>query len=144
MTNRRSGFTLIEVMMATVVFAGSMVAFAAFYSSIGRMSESSRDLTQAMNDAHVVLEAMRDTAQTNGLTGANGVTGRYPEGPNLAVTLGLITVSGLRTLPNETITVDYVNAAADPLQVVLQVNWDQRGYGRSRAITTETLITRRQ
>ena len=68
------GFPLIEGMMATVVFAGSMAAFAAFYTSMGRMSESSRDLTQAMNDARVVLEAIRDTAQSDGLTGGAGLT----------------------------------------------------------------------
>ena len=140
MKNR--GFTLIEVMMATVVFAGSMAAFAAFYTSMGRMSESSRDLTQAMNDARVVLEAMRNTAQVNGLTGATGVTGVYPAGTfatnNLAAQLGL------QSLQNERIWATY--AGADPLQVTLRVHWDQRGYNRdpNNPIIVETFMTRRQ
>ena len=52
----RRGFTLIEVMIAVLIFAGTVAVFAKFYRTLGWMNESSQDLTQAMNDAHVVLE----------------------------------------------------------------------------------------
>lgn len=135
MTNRRSGFTLIEVMMATVVFAGSMAGFFGFYVTTARLTESSRNLTQALNDARVLMEAIRDTAQTGGLTGAAGVTGLYVQGANLAPAFGLA------SLQNEAIRVTYVDPAVDPLQVSLQVSWDERGAARSASF--DTLVTRR-
>ena len=133
MKNRR-GFTLIEVMVSMLIFATIVAAFAGFYATMARLNESSRNLTQAMNDVRIVLEAMRDTAQSGGLTGATGVTGVYPQGNNLAAALGL------DSLENETIQATY--SGADPLQVTLQVDWDQGVYSRD-PITIETLITRR-
>ena len=131
----RRGFTLIEVMVAMMVFVGAVAGFCGFYVTTARLNESSRNLTQALNDARVVMEAMRDTAQSGGLTGAAGVTGVYPQGTNLAPAFSLA------SLQNEAIRSTYANAAADPLQVTLQVTWDE--WGRPRAASFDTLVTRR-
>ena len=96
--NRRRGFTLVEVMVAMVIFAGSMAALMGIYGGTGRLNESSRNLSQAMNDARIVMEAIRNTAQTSGLTGAAGVTGVYVQGNNLAAAFGL---SALFLVPTE-------------------------------------------
>lgn len=130
-----TGFTLIEVMISMAIFAGTLAAFAGVYATTTRLNESGRNLTQAMNDARVVMEAIRDTAQSGGLTGASGVTGVYPQGNNLAAALGL------NSLQNETIRATY--SGVDPLQVTLQIDWDQGVHSRD-PITMETLITRRQ
>lgn len=131
---KRRGFTLVEVMISMAIFAGTLAAFAGVCVTMARLSESSRNLTQAMNDGRVVLEAMRDTAQSGGLTGASGVTGVYPQGNNLAVALGL------NSLQNETIRATY--SGVDPLQVTLSMDWDEGVHNRD-PITVETLITRR-
>lgn len=135
MMRGRRGFTLIEVMMTMVVFAGAMAAFFSLYISTSRLTESSRNLTQAMNDGRIVMEAMRDTAQTGGLTGAGGVTGVYPAANNLAAAFGLA------SLQNEAIRATYTNAAADPLSVTLQISWDE--WGRTRTVSLDTMVTRR-
>lgn len=129
------GFTLVEVLMTMVIFAACAGAFTAFYVTVGRMAESSRNLTQAMNDGRTLLERMRDTAQAAGLTGAAGVTAVYTQGQNLAGALGLT------SLTNENITVTYANAGADPLPVNVRVQWQE--FGRNRSAQVDTLVTRR-
>ena len=131
----RRGFTLIEVMMSMVIFTGAMVAFFGFYLTTARLNESSRNLTQAMNDGKVILEGIRDAAQNGGLTGAAGVTGLFPAGANLGP------ANGLTTLANENVTVVYANPAADPLAVTVRVAWQERG--NNRTATMDTLVTRR-
>lgn len=135
--NKRSGcgFTLVEILMTMVIFAACAGAFGAFYVTVGRMAESSRNLTQAMNDARIVLERMRDTAQAAGLTGAAGVTVVYAQGQNLAGALGLT------SLTSENVTVTYANAGADPLPVNVRVQWQE--FGRNRDVRADTLMTRR-
>ncbi len=132
------GVTLVEVLMAMVIFAGCLGAFTVFYAAMGRLAESSRNLMQAMNDARTVLEAMRNTAQSEGLTGVTtGVTGRYPAGQNLAPGFGFA------ALRNETVTATYANPAADPLPVTVAVDWDEAGGQNRDPIRVDTLVTRR-
>lgn len=131
----RKGFSLMEVMFAMLIFAVASVWLMGFYASTARLNEQSRNLTQAMNDAKILMEAIRDTAQTGGLTGAAGVTGVFPAGQDLGPANGL---TGLR---NERVAVTYANPAADPLSVTVQVTWDE--FGRQRAAALDTLVTRR-
>ena len=132
---RAKGLSLIEVMFAMMIFAIAAVWLMGFYANTARLNEQSRNLTQAMNDAKILMEAIRDTAQTSGLTGGAGVTGIFPAGQNLGPANGL---TGLR---NERVTAAYANPAADPLAVTVQVAWDE--WGRQRAATVDTLVTRR-
>lgn len=139
---KRRGFTLVEVLMTMVIFAACAGAFAAFYARVGRMAESSRNLTQAMNHARTLLERMRYTAQAAGLTGAGGVTGLYAQGQNLVAVLGLDPALE-PLLTNENITVTYVNPGADPLSVTVQVSWQEEGRLPLRTAAVSTLMTRR-
>ena len=133
--DRRSGFTLIEVMISMLIFATAMVAFSTLYLTTARLNEASRNLTQAVNDGRVLMEAMRDRAQSVGVTGVGGVTATYPQGTNLGQALGLT------SLVNETVTATYTNPNADPLPVTVQVNWQESG--RNRSVALNTLLTRR-
>ena len=133
---RNGGFTLVEVMISMLLFAASLAAFTAFYASTARLNESSRNLTRAMNDARVVMEAIRDTAQASGLTGSGGVVTLYPQGSNLGVGFGLT------SLRNEWVSTVYSNPSADPLPVTVQVTW-QEAAGHSRSASLDSLVTRR-
>lgn len=133
--SRARGFSLIEVMFAMMIFAISAVFLMGFYIGTARLNEQSRNLTQAMSDAKILMEGIRDRAQTGGLTGVAGVTGVFPAGQNLGP------ANGLTSLRNERVTVAYANLAADPLSVTVQVTWDERGVQRTAAL--DTLVTRR-
>ena len=141
---RRGGFTLLEVMISTLIFATSMTAAFALYTSIGRMDDSTRHLTQAMSDGRRVMEAIRNRAQSDGLGAPNGVTGFYPAGANLIAAGGPFAELGpprVEMLPAETITVAYVGG--DPLQVTVRVSWSEGGRLPLRFIELETLMTTR-
>ena len=133
--NWRRGFTLIEVMVSILTFAVAMIAFSTLFVTTARLNEASRNLTQAVNDARVLMEAMRDRAQSVGLAGPGGVTLTYPQGANLAPAFGLA------SLVNESITATYANPNADPLPVTVQVSWQESG--RNRSMSLDTLLTRR-
>ena len=142
--SRRRGFTLIEVMISMLIFASSMTAAFVLYTVIGRMDDSSRHLTQAMNDGRLVMEAIRNTAQANGLGAPSGVTAFYPAGANLIAPGGRFAELGpprVEMLPVETITVTY--AGGDPLQVTVRVSWSEEGRLPLRFIELQTLMTTR-
>jgi prepilin-type N-terminal cleavage/methylation domain-containing protein len=126
---RRSGFTMIEVMVAMTVFVIAIVALMGVYLGIAALSESSRNLTQAMADARVVLEGLRDTSG-GGLAAVTGTDWTAWAENN-----------GLTSLRDEAVTVTYADPAADPLSVTIQVTWEERQ--RARAATLNTLVTRR-
>ena len=145
--SRRRGFTLIEVMISMAIFATSVTAAFVLYTVIGRMDDSSRHLTQAMNDGRLVMEAIRNRAQANGLGAPSGVTAFYPAGANLMAPGGRFAELGLgppprvEMLPVETITVTY--AGGDPLQVTVRVSWSEEGRLPLRFIELQTLMTTR-
>lgn len=127
LANRRKGFTLPEVMVALMVFAIAVLSLMGVYLTVSQLAESSRNLAQAMADARVVLEGIRETS-TGGLAGVTGTNWT-----SWAVT------KNLNVLNNESVTV--TSSGADPLVVTVQVSWQERG--RARLATVDTLVTRR-
>ncbi len=118
------GFTLIEVLMTIGIFVITTVALIELYLSVTALNESNRNMTRAMADVKAVLEGIRNTS-TGGLaavTGTNWTT--------------WATNNGLTTLPNEAMTVAYVNPAADPLDVTVTINWTERGRARHASSTS--------
>ncbi len=127
----QKGFTFVELMIALFIVALVITGYIGANVVIQRNSEEAFERTAATQDAHRVIERMRNTAQTGTFPG--NVTAAFPQGD---------AVAGFANLTGEQVTVAYVSTTADPLDATVTVAWTS---GTQRAMTTalRTLITQR-
>jgi Tfp pilus assembly protein PilE len=128
---KKDGFTLLELMISAAIMAGAILAILALFVNYLVLIETSKNTTVAINDAQAVLEAIRNTEPFL----VSNVTGNYPTGVDLAPNFGF------NKLQNEAIYVSYGSLAADPLQITVTVNWQEKARNRSENLTT--LMTQR-
>jgi prepilin-type N-terminal cleavage/methylation domain-containing protein len=127
----QSGFTLIEVMIATAVMVVALFGVLAASTMMSQRAQESFERSVAIQDAHRVVEQMRNTAQT-GTFPAN-VVAAYPNNTDVA---------GFANLTNQTVRVTYVSTTANPLDTTVTVTWTLRGV-RTTTETIRTMITQR-
>ncbi len=127
--NVQSGFTLMELMMAVMIFTIAAVSSMGVYMGSTQLNESNRNSTRAVADARAVLEGIRETSAT----GLSAVTSTN--------WTAWAAANGLSALQNETVTVTYSNPLADPLPVSVQIGYQERG--RAKSTVVDTFVTRR-
>ena len=127
----QTGFTLIEVMITMAVMAAALLAVMTANAMVSQTSEGAYQRLVAVQDANQVIERMRNTAATGTFPG--NVTAVYPNGG---------TVAGFTSLTNETVTVAYVSATANPLNVTVTVNYLENGR-RAANTAMRSIITQR-
>jgi prepilin-type N-terminal cleavage/methylation domain-containing protein len=130
---RRRGFTIIELMMATVLLVVAVAAALSGQILSFNLLKTSRETNLAMSDAQAALELMLATFKDD-----LAVAGSYAHGVPIAAFNGL-------HLENEVVTPTYPNYVAgapvpDPLQIVVTVNWDDWA-GRPRTVRLASLKT---
>ncbi len=115
MLSKNSGFTLIELMLATGILVGALVGTLAVYSHCLNVSENDRYLTFAMNACQAVLEEIKghEFASIAADYAAGGTEGNT------------FTVPGLNSMG----TISIISINPYILQVTLNVCW-QQGRGR--------------
>lgn len=123
MKNTR-GFTLIELIIALSVIVPVLLGSIGLNVYVFRMTETSRRAMVAVQDAHTVIERIRNVSKTSLVQ----VVSTYPSGQ---------TVSGFSNLPSEQVTVTYPNASADPLAITVTVNWTDRQGTMTRSLATQ-------
>ncbi len=124
----RKGFTFIEILFSLAVIIPVLLGIIGITTYSLRIADTARTTTTAVQDAHTVIERIRNTS-TNGL---NQVVATYPTGQ---------AVAGFNNLTNEQIVVTYPNAAADPLAITVTVTWSDQNRNMSRSLWTQ--VTRR-
>ena len=124
----RSGFTLIELMVAMAVFVVIALASGGVMLSASALSEQDEEFRIATLDAETVLETI------NGLP-FDDIVSTYPDGAAVAYYSGL-------NLGQELVTVSYPDAAAtNPLQATIRVAWKGTD-GHAKAVTMRGLRVR--
>ncbi len=120
----KKGLTLLELVIGVAIFIVAIVSLLGAYMGALTMSEGSKNLNTAINDATRVVEEMRNI-------------------PFASITLTDWTAwasnNGANTLENETTTTAY--QGTDPLTVTVTVNWTEKG--RQRNTSLVTAITQR-
>lgn len=124
----KKGFTLIELLIALCIVLPVLLGAIGLNVYIFRLAETSRHSTIAIQDAHAVIEQLRNTSKTS----LAQVVANYPSGQ---------AVAGFNNLPSEQVIVTYPNANADPLAITVTVTWSDRQGNLSRALNT--WVTRR-
>src|SRR5262245_42771888 len=115
------GFSLIEVMITAGIVALVVSGYMASSTSLQFTNQASYERSVALQDANQVVENMRNLAAIG--TFPNNVTSVYPGG----------TVSGFTKLTNEQVSVSYVSATANPLDVTVSVQYSENGTRTSTA-----------
>ncbi len=127
----QKGFTVIELMVSLFIVTLAIAGYIGANVFLQRNADEAFERTVAVQDAHRVIERMRNTAQTGTFPG--NVTAAFPQGA---------AVAGFTNLTAEQVTVTYVNTTANPLDATVAVTWTSV---TRRAMTTalRTLITQR-
>ena len=128
------GFTLVEVLFALVVVVVSGVWLMVAYQSALYLTEVSQQTNAALNDIRSMMERIKTTPFTvlNASFPAGAVNGVVGAGPDLYT--GVV---GGYALSDEQITVTHSpSTAADPRELIVQVQWTNRGRTYQRRATT--------
>jgi len=118
-------------MIAVVIIGLGLLAMLLANTHIQRTGEAAYERVVATQDAHRVIEGMRN-ASTNGSFPANVIVS-YPQGA---------AVPGFANLAGEQVVVTYQNVASDPLDVTVTTNWLELGR-RNTLVRLRTLMTKR-
>jgi len=127
--------TLVEVLIAILIFVIAAGALISSISATARLISEARDQTIASNDLRSMMEKIRSTA-------FDTITTRFPNtvvnGPGGTTYQNYV---GSYALSNENITVSYTNVNSDPLEIKVVANWRDR-INRLHNTTVSTFRTR--
>jgi type II secretory pathway pseudopilin PulG len=141
MRGRHAGFTLVELLVSAALFATVIVALLSALVSAAALTEESKNLTQAVDDARTVLERIRDDVQASADITAFAAAFPASTYEDWAADQQ-VAGTGFTGLTEEAVTVTYGAAGDDPLEVTVVVAWTGRA-GRAQSTTLQTEMTRR-
>ena len=128
---RNRGFTLVELVVAmgifTVVLGATAQALVSYYAALDFQNQRNT----AIRNCAAVVSQMREVRDDNPDDFPGALTVEWPD---------TTAIAGAGSLPQETLEVDYVDPAADPIEVTVRSRWvDLRG--RSMTVSVTTMLT---
>jgi len=133
----RKSFTLIELVLATLMLIFVLVALASSFLACSLLNEASRNLLIATSHAQYVMEEIKNKASTT--AGFTELTSAYVNTTWNWSTPAAINTKGLIALRGESIQTTLVETTYK--DVLVTVNWQDQN-NRGRHIDLETIITR--
>lgn len=132
---RQKGTSLMEILVATFVFTIAMGGLLSSILAIVNLIDLAQDTTIATANLNNMMEKIRATPFAY-------MTSRFTDdqadGPGGNPYQSIV---GGYTLTNEQITANYADVNADPLEINLTLNWNDKR-GRPRSISMSTFKTR--
>ena len=131
----KKGMTLIEVLIAALIFSVALAALLQSIIAIVDIIDFSKDQSIAVSDLKNILERLRATP-------FDYITNDFPNGVvDGDVGDPYTDIVGPYELSDEHITVSYANPNADPLEIEATLSWlDKKG--RSHNLSLSTFRTR--
>ncbi len=117
------GLTLAELMITVFILTVGILSAMVFYINAMRATEYAGDITEATSHAEYVLEEMYTQPSLANITAMNWVNWVIP----------------VKSLPAEQISVSFVNALTDPMDVTVNVIWTR--HQRQSSVTLRTQMT---
>ena len=128
---KAQGFALLEVLFGLFIVGLGLMGLLLANVNIQKVSDAGYERVVATQDAHRVLELIRNASASGNFPG--NVTAVYPNG-------GI--VRGFNNLNSEQIAVTYANPLANPLDITVTASWREGGR-RSASVQLRTLMTQR-
>lgn len=133
--HQKSGFTLIEILLAITLITIVIAAVGASFQYAASLSSFAQNKITAANDAERTMEEVRRVANASGLTGSNSAS----DSTYWTTWLSGQTFSGL---PSQSVSVTFpAGTGTDPLQVLVTINWSEKG--TTRTFRLYSLVTQR-
>lgn len=130
---RNEGVTLMELTFAVALFSVVLGATAQSLISYYVALDTQNQRHTAIRNCTGILSNMRDVRDANPENFPDALTAVWPDETE---------VGGVGALPQEAVTVDYVDPNANPLEVTVTSEWvDLRG--RPMTVSVTTLMTDR-
>jgi len=127
----QKGITLVEILVATLITTVAIGGLLEAYRHFNTLAESTKQINTAMRDLTTMMERVRSTAfATIEINFPNGTIDGGGANDYSAIVGGY-------SLTNEQIVVTYPNPGANPLEIIITVQWT----GPQARIYTKTLST---
>ena len=118
----RNGFSLAELLVAVFVLTVGISSALLFFTNTIAALQYARDSTIATSHAEYIFEEMQTRSSLSNITTTNWGTWFGNQ--------------SLGTLPSESVSVTFVNAAAKPLDTTATVSWTRNTRNNNVALTT--------
>lgn len=146
MIKNKGGFTLLELMIGLFILLIGIVGILSVYVYCYSLNETSRNITQAVNDGRSVFEAMRQETEITLWNVEYTDWESWAKGTASTIS-GRVNNTPLTSLSQEDIDVAIVEIGDPPLkisalQITVTISWAEIG-GRQRSTSLMTLMTRR-
>lgn len=125
--------TLIETLIAIAMALVCIISIISAYIAVFKWSDMNKQEAFAMTHLTNMIETIKSTP-------FNSITTNFPNGTADGPTSNrYATIVGGYTLANEHITVSYVDATKDPLEITAAVSWQNAGgANRTRYLVTKS------
>jgi len=122
-----AGVTFIEILTCVFIVTIGIMSSLLYMTTAQAATELAKDKTTAVSHAELLLEDMKSRSTLASITSTNWTT----------FWSSFVTTNSLTALPSETVTVTYVNAAADPLAITVAISWTKKSKNYSVSLATE-------
>lgn len=132
---KNQGTTLIEILVATLVFTVALGALLSAITASLYLVDLSREQAIAVSDLRNIMERIRATAFNNIVVQFPDADVDGPAGNSYSSIVG-----GYR-LNNQSMTVTYPDVNSDPLEIRVRLAWQDKR-GRAQSVAASTFRTR--
>lgn len=138
----KKGFTLVELLIAAVIFAFAMSGILLMFINCSFLDQANRNKSIATIHAEFVMEDIMEYMRSGDLVPLQNEIDSGVWNWDSVTICNKLGCTSPCVLNSESITTTYVTAT-NPLDITVTVSWKDRAQANSRSLKLETLISKR-